>query len=106
MKVIDLKFRNTTFSVNASNVERVKKLAERFNKRIDKIVDNSNNVSESKLAFITALMVEDELDTLKEEFEKKEKNQNSQQDVTAQLLGETLNQVAAYLENLAQAIEK
>lgn len=106
MNTVSIKFRNNSINVSVDNVEKAKGLAERFNKRVDQIAANSNNASDSKLAFLAGLMLEDEIDSLKTELRKYEDNQNSHQEATIQLLSDTLNQVAAYLENLAKVIDK
>jgi cell division protein ZapA (FtsZ GTPase activity inhibitor) len=104
MSISSFKFRNTYINLDVDNAERVGKLSEKFNQRVEAIAVN-NSATDLKLAYVAALMIEDELDKLQGEFVKKQ-NTKSSNEAAVGIISDTLNQVAQYIEQLAERIEK
>lgn len=104
MTTVSIKFRHNQFNLISDNPSRLTSVADRVNQRIDEISKASANATDSKLAFMAALMLEDELDTLQDNIAKSVTNSDSAR--TEKLLTETLVQVADYINHLADKFEK
>jgi cell division protein ZapA (FtsZ GTPase activity inhibitor) len=102
MSTISIKFRQNQFQLVTDNPERVSSVAERVNQRIDNISKASSNATDTKLAFMAALMLEDELDTLQDNLAKSVTSPSTNH--AEKLLTETLVQVADYINQLANKL--
>lgn len=101
MSSVTIKFRQNQFQLISDNPSRLHSVAERVNQRVDSISKISSNATDTKLAFMAALMVEDELDTLQDNLARTVTSPNSDKLVT-----ETIIKVTDYINQLADKIEK
>lgn len=106
MATIDIKFRNTQMSLESNNVERLAMLVEKLNKRAEVIAEGPGNFTDTKLAIISALMLEDQVDTLTNKLSSDTSNSNDQVEQTKTAFTDTVNYLADYIEDLADRIEK
>jgi cell division protein ZapA (FtsZ GTPase activity inhibitor) len=106
MTVINIKFRNTNLSLNSDDEDRLRKLVTSLNKRADETANNFPNISDTKLAIISAIMLEDRLDTLNEKFNKQYDSQEEEGKQAGHEFIDTVSYLADYIEHLADQIEK
>lgn len=104
MGLINIKFRDTTYTLTSNDEEKVLKLAERFSCRVEDIAANLSNATDSKLTLIAALMLEDELERVQANLAKKPKGYSEAE--AAEVMCETLDQLTFYIDNLADRIER
>lgn len=109
----NLKFRGSTLNVIADDQEKAKNLLQRFEKRAEKFATNNGNITDFKLALISAIMLEEEFDSALKEVEclkkklletQKEKKHNHQHD--EENLLEIMNFTSSYLEDIANKFQK
>lgn len=105
MSVVNLKFRNNTIQLASDEPEKLEKLAEKLNVRIEEIQAQGQNVTDTKLAYIAALILESEVESLQERLSP-EINSSKSNEVTDKLLSKTINQVADYINHLSDKFEK
>lgn len=105
MSVVNLKFRNNTIQLASDEPEKLERLAEKLNVRIEEIQSQGQNVTDAKLAYIAALILESEVESLNEQLSP-ETAQNKSNEATDKLLSKTINQVADYINHLADKFEK
>lgn len=103
MSLVNVKFRNTTVTVDVDDAERITKLAERFNAR-GKSVANHNHATDLKMAVITGLLLEDEIDQLQTSLMNKPDSKAASQAALG-VLSDTIEQVATYIEQLTDRVE-
>lgn len=106
MALLDIKFRNTTISLESDDHTRLKEVAEKLNKRAESVAKFSSNATDIKVAIITALTLEDQVDGLVKKIETEENSKTNEVAKTKGSFIDTINHVAEYLENLADRIEK
>lgn len=104
MGLINIKFRDTTYTLTCNDEKQVLKLAERFSSRVDGISADLNNATDNKLALIAGLMLEDELERVKQDIAKKPKGISEVE--AAEAMCDTLDQLTLYIDNLADRVEK
>lgn len=104
MGLVDIKFRNTTYTLTSNDEAKVTVLAEKFSARVDSIAANLNNATDNKLALIAGLMLEDELEKLQGELAEGDRGMSEEEAAAA--MGGTLDQISQYIEDLANRIEK
>jgi len=106
MAVVRTQFRNTKIELECDNPERLKTLAARFEKRMNDLCAAFNNASDLKLALMAGIILEDQIEGL---LKKVENDQSEQSDELLSLkksYHDSFNQVADYLEKLAQVVEE
>lgn len=91
---------NYQISCKASEKERLSYLAEKLNKRINRLSSQTKNADDSTLLAITALMLEDELENDESDGSTKLNDQDLYETVS-----ETMENVADYLEKLTKKIQ-
>lgn len=106
MALVDVKFRNTIISLESDDESRLRDIAEKLNKRAESVAKFSANATDIKVAIISALMLEDQVDSLLKKIENEESSKSSEVAKTKGSFIDTINHVAVYLENLADRIEK
>ena len=102
----NLKFRGSTLKVIADDEKKAKEYLQKFEKRAEKFAAGHNNVTDLKLALISAIVLEEEFESVTnevEELRRQSVNENKQNDVH---LIETLNYVSSCLENIANKFQK
>ena len=104
MGLVNIKFRNTTVTINSNDEEKALKLADRLNARAESLVSNANNVTDNKLALIVGLILEEELERIQAELHTKVHALSEEE--TSAIMSETLDQLSDYIEHLAERIEK
>lgn len=105
MKSVQLKFFNQQIMLNCDNEERALLLSEQLNARIEQFSVNKN-ISDSKILYLTALSLQDEIETLKEEFRALKVEASETIEHSEQTLANTLNYVSDYIETLAKKLDK
>lgn len=103
MPLIDLKFRNSALQFVSDDEDRLKSLAEIINSKAGKISGAGGNVSDLKLCYTLCLKLEDELETLSAQLD--EIKTNGDKEAIDAALGSSINQVADYIEGLANRFE-
>ena len=103
LKGIDLKFRNSTLQFVSDDEDKLKSLAEIINSKVGKISNPSSNVSDLKLCYTLCLKLEDELDVLKAELS--DVKANGDKETIDAALGTSIEQVADYINGLADRFE-
>lgn len=107
MPLVNVRFRNSNISLVSDDEERLCKLAERFNQRVDMLASNANNVTDQKLAFMAGLILEDEIEAMQTQLLKRESLVVKKEDnVNTELLCDMMDQISSYLEQLAVKLEK
>ncbi|AIF80890.1 hypothetical protein I862_01635 [endosymbiont of Acanthamoeba sp. UWC8] len=101
MGIVNLKFRNHNIQFECDNEERVITLSERLKKKIENF-SNIKGATDTKLMFLVALMLEDEVDNLSKELEQTKVQLDEESESNNDVLCDTLNYVAEYLENIAE----
>jgi len=104
MGLVNIKFRDTTYTLTCNDEKQVLKLAERFSSRVDGIAAELNNATDNKLALIAGLMLEDELERIQQDTAKKPKGVSESE--ASEVLCDTLDQLTQYIDNLADRVEK
>ena len=104
MKLVDIKFRNHTIALNCEDEGKLKSLSERLNQRLEGATA-FKNASDIKFLYINALMMEEEILSLKAELEEYKSKYQAELDNSNQVLSDTLNYVAEYIENIAKRLE-
>ena len=101
MGIVNLKFRNHNIQFECDNEERVTTLSERLKEKIESF-SNIKGATDTKLMFLVALMLEDEVDNLSKELEQTKVQLDEESESNNDVLCDTLNYVAEYLENIAE----
>lgn len=104
MKNLNVKFRDNYYTIACNDEARVSKLAEKFNSRAENLALNLSSITDSKLAIITGLMLEDEIERANEEKASIPRSITEAQ--AASNMSKTLNQISDYIEELASRLEK
>jgi len=97
MTVIDVKFRNNTYQLATNDPEKICTLAEKINSQVEEIASVSKNATDSKMAFMVALKLQDQLESALAG----DSNQKTQE-----MLAETIDYVTNYVNHLADKVEK
>lgn len=105
MSVVNLKFRNNTVQLVSDEPERLLKLSEKLNGRIEELQAQNQSITDTKLAYMVALILESELESA---IDKLEAASSPQKDTKAMdaILSKTINQVAEYIDHLSDKFEK
>ncbi len=105
MGIVNLKFRSHNIQIECDDAEKVTKLSDRLIERIENF-SHLKAATDTKLVFLVALMLEDEIENLAKELQKCKAELDDEFETNNQILCDTLNYVAEYLENIADRIEK
>lgn len=97
MALINVKYRSNVFQLVSDDAEKICALAEKVNLRAEEIAKESKNATDSKIAFMVALMLQDQIDNTV--------TTTSSHD-TEKVLADTLTYVANYINHLADKFEK
>ncbi len=97
MALVSVKYRSNVYQLVSDDAEKICTLAEKVNSKAEEIAKQSKNATDSKVAFMLALMLQDELDNVVA---------NAQPNDTEKLLADTLSYVANYINHLADKFEK
>ena len=106
MALVDIKFKNTSISLESDDSQRLKDVSEKLNKRAESLSRSSPNATDAKIAILSALMLEDQVEGLLKKIESDEHAKSNEVNKTKDSYIDTINHVANYLENLADRIEK
>ncbi len=105
MTLVNLKFRNTSISLDCDDVEKIELLAARYNQRLEDLSANFFNTSDLKLALIAGLMIEEQIDILDKTAES-ENNTKEEATAVKKAFNDTIYQISDYIDHLANRIEK
>lgn len=105
MGIVNLKFRNHTIQVECNNEERVRSLSDKLKAKVEGM-NHLRGATDTKLIYLVALMLEDEIDSLKKDLAETKSQLEDEFEHNNQILSDTLNYVAEYLENIADKYEK
>jgi cell division protein ZapA (FtsZ GTPase activity inhibitor) len=106
MTLVNIKYRENVYTLASDNPDKLQNLANKFNKRVEEIAANSNNATDIKLAVTTALILEDEIESLKAELTEAKNKDQEVDDIIEETLADTVDQLANYIEKLAHKLEK
>lgn len=104
MKLVDIKFRNHSITLNCEDEVKLRALSEGLNQRLEGATA-FKDASDVKFLYINALMMEDEIVSLRAELEEYKVKYQAGLDNSNQVLSDTLNYVAEYIENIAKRLE-
>lgn len=106
MPNVEIKLLNTQISLEVDNPERLKELVLKFNNRLMKLGSANSGSSDHKLALIAGLLLEDELSSLQEKLSTEQTTKSSHMDQLKNSFEDTITQIAEYIDQLAESIEK
>ncbi len=98
MALVNVKYRSNVYQLISDDPEKICGLAEKVNQKAEEIAKTSKNATDSKVAFMLSLMLQDQLDN-------QAKPTESGVD-TEKALADTLTYVANYINHLADKFEK
>jgi cell division protein ZapA (FtsZ GTPase activity inhibitor) len=105
MGLVNLKFRSHNVQLECDNEERAVELSKKLNERIERF-SGSKNANDTKLVYLTALLLQDEMETIAQELNSAEAKLEHEFESNNNILSDTLNYIAEYLENLAERLKK
>jgi cell division protein ZapA (FtsZ GTPase activity inhibitor) len=98
MALVEVKFRNNIYKLDTDNPERICELSLSVNKMVEELSKSSHGATDTKMAFMAALMLQDKLLSKTEDSTSAEKLED--------LLADTIINVASYVNHLADKYEK
>ena len=101
---IEIKFGKSVVEVVCDDEEKIRSLAGKINKSMDELRQSNQKISDAKLAFLTALMLQDEIEQVRSQLATAQNVKEGM--VSRETFIKTLNSISEYIENVATKLEK
>jgi cell division protein ZapA (FtsZ GTPase activity inhibitor) len=98
MALVNVKFRGNVYQLVSDDAEKICSLAEKVNTKAEDLAKQSKNATDSKIAFMLSLMLQDQIDNTAKPA--------APTHDTEKVLADTLTYVANYINHLADKFEK
>ncbi|MHC0449511.1 MULTISPECIES: cell division protein ZapA [unclassified Candidatus Lariskella] len=107
MSKVTVQFGSGVLDVHCEDPNRVKYLANKINERIAALKSDIKNVNDSRALFLAALIMQDEIETLKSGEENAQSLMSEKGDLASynEHLLEIIDDIANYLEEIANNIQ-
>lgn len=106
MSLVNVKFRNTAVAIESDNPQKALEIAAKLNRRAESLINHAQNITDTKLAIVTALMLEDQVDNLVKKVSNDSSTKSTEIDKYKASFAESLSQIADYLNSLCDSIDK
>ncbi len=105
MAITEIKVLNFTLNLDVDNAEQLKELATSLNQRLKDVSAHNPNASDIKLLIISALLLEDQLRSMKEQLQIEQGTKNQHISQVKNFYNEAIDQIASYIDDLAKNVE-
>lgn len=105
MAITEIKILNFTLSLDVDNPEQLKELSTSLNQRLKDVSAHNHNASDIKLLIISALLLEDQVRTLKEQLLLEQSTKTQHLSQVKNFYNDAIDQIANYIDDLAKSVE-
>ena len=102
----EIKFGNNAYKIICDDPTQIQNLADKIQSSIDALKEKYGQVTETKLLFITALTLQDQVNDLKEKLADSDSKLKKNNITEEKNLAASLNSIAELIENVAISFKK
>lgn len=106
MKTTEISFGNTKYKIVCEDPKKIQAISNDVYAFTENLRESYGSISENKLLFITALILQDKIDNLTKKLEDYKVEFNKKADTEGRNLASSLNNITEIIENIAISLEK